>query len=222
MDDVVSRPTLLLGLGSAALLVLFEIVYTVVLLFGLSNLDAPGAPISDPYFTAMEVLILLLMPPMIVLAATAHATCVAERKAFSLAALAFVSVLTGVTTSVHASTLVLSRDPAFDGMSHIFSFEWPSVVYVLDVLAWDYFFALFAASLAFSFGRTGREGWARRTLLVSALLAFAGLWGAATGDMRIRNIGIIGYVPVFTIAVVLMGMHFAQCLQQGTLAKKGL
>ncbi len=177
MGDVVSRLFLWLGLASSALLVLVEVLYAVALFLGLSALESPLDPIGDPYFTAMEVLILVMMAPMVVLTVTVHATAETGRKPFALAALAFVGVLTAITTSVHASILFLAREPAFAGLTHIFSFEWPSVVYVLDILAWDYLFSLFAACLAFSFDRNGFDGWVRRVLLVSALFAFAGIWG---------------------------------------------
>jgi len=212
LNDVVSRSVLWLGLASCALLVLLEALYAVVLYLGISALENPGEPIVDPYFTAMEVLILVMMPPMVVSAVTVHLTAETGRKPFALAALAFVTILAAITTSVHSSILLLSREPAFAELDYIFAFEWPSVVYVPDILAWDYFFALFAACLAFSFGRTGIEGWVRRILLVSALLSFAGILGTVIDNMQIRNIGIVGYVPVFTIAVGLMGWRFVQQL----------
>jgi len=34
--------------------------------------------------------------------------------------------------------------PAFAGLDTVFAFAWPSVVYALDILAWDVFFALAA------------------------------------------------------------------------------
>lgn len=215
MNDVVPRSVLWLGLASCALLVLLEVLYAVVLYLGISALENPGEPIDNPYFTAMEVLILVMMPPMVVSAVTVHGTAETGRKPFALAAVAFVTVLAAITTTVHATILFLSREPTFAGLDHIFAFEWPSVVYILDILAWDYFFALFAACLAFSFGRTGIEGWVRRILLVSALLSFAGIWGALIDDMQIRNIGIVGYVPVFTVAVGLLGWRFARQLSSG-------
>ena len=38
--------------------------------------------------------------------------------------------------------------------------------------------------------------------------ALAGLSGVAAGDMRLRNIGIVGYVGVFPIAAGLMALLF--------------
>lgn len=210
MQDAETRLPLQLGTASAALIVLIEAFYAIALVLGLAALEAPTDPIADPYFSVMEVLIMALMPTMILFSVAMHASCAEDKKTFALASVIFVAILSAITTSVHASILFLSRDPAFSGMNHVFSFQWPSVVYVLDVLAWDVFFALFAACLALTLKRDGIERSARWLLFLSAALAFAGSVGAVTGDMRIRNIGIIGYVPVFTIATGLIGVRMLQ------------
>jgi hypothetical protein len=51
-------------------------------------------------------------------------------------------------------------------------------------------------------------GWVRRLFVASGVLALAGLSGVVAGDMRLRNIGIVGYVPVFTVAAGLLVVHF--------------
>ena len=84
-----------------------------------------------------------------------HNHCPPEAKVFSLLAIIFVSLLAGLTCSVHFVILIMSRQSAFAGLSWMplfLSFTWPSVPYALDILAWDVFFAfsvLFAA-LVFS------------------------------------------------------------------------
>jgi hypothetical protein len=45
-------------------------------------------------------------------------------------------------------------------------------------------------------------------LIVSGVLALAGLAGVVTGDMRLRNIGIIGYAGVFPVAAALIAVLF--------------
>ena len=206
-DEGAPRSALWVGFGSAVLLVVLESLYALALFLGLSALEEPSEPIGDPYFSVMEILILLIMPVMVSLAVSVQATCAANRRHFALAAVVFVAISTAITSSVHASVLFLSRDPAFAGLDHVFSFEWPSVVYVLDILAWDFFFAFFAICLALSFERGGVEGWARRLLLLSGVLAFLGLWGAAIGDMAVRNIGIVGYVGVFTLGMCPLALR---------------
>jgi hypothetical protein len=45
-------------------------------------------------------------------------------------------------------------------------------------------------------------------MIVSGVLALAGVLGVITSDMRYRNIGIIGYVGVFWIVSVLLVIVF--------------
>ena len=128
-------------------------------------------------------------------------------------------MLATVTSCVHAVILALGRESALADMPYLLSFEWPSVVYVLDVLAWDVFFGFFAVCLGASFERGGLGGWLRWVLIASGVLAFAGLWGAVIGDMRFRNIGILGYVAGFTVAAAGLAVHFRRCLRR---AARGL
>ena len=90
----------------------------------------------------------------------------------------------------------------------LLSFKWPSVSYALDILAWDVFFplsVLFAAPV-FSGGRLAKL--IRALLIVSGVLALGGLSGVIIGDMRLRNIGVLGYVGVFPVVAVLLTILF--------------
>ena len=66
---------------------------------------------------------------------------------------------------------------------------------------------LFAAPV-FSGSRLGNA--IRFTMIASGVLALAGLIGVITGNMQLRNIGIIGYVPVFLCVAVLIALLFAR------------
>lgn len=97
----------------------------------------------------------------------------------------------------------------------VFSFTWPSVVYALDILAWDVFFPLAALFAAICVRGTGLAGLVRGLLFASAGLAFLGLLGAPLANMIIRNVGIIGYAVLFPIAAGLSAMFFYRAGCQG-------
>jgi hypothetical protein len=159
-------------------------------------------------FSIMEVLIIALAPAMVALMVAVHAWAPAEAKALTLTSLVFMSLLASVTTSLHFAILTLSRHVAFahrQWSAFVFSFKWPSVAYALDILAWDFFFAL---SVLFAAGAFLHAKPIRSLLILSGLLALAGLSGVAFDDMRLRNIGIVGYVIVFPIAAILIGIMF--------------
>ncbi|MFN3536231.1 MAG: hypothetical protein ACK4Y4_02145 [Brevundimonas sp.] len=186
--------------GSSAVLAGLGAAYLVVLVIGLVTAPA-GAPITDPWFTLMEGLILLIAPLMVAMMAAIHARAATEARTGALLAVAFMAVAAALTATVHFSILILSRTPPFTDAvwSSVFAFEWPSVVYAVDILAWDGFFplALFCAAPAV------RSGLIRRLLLLAAALALIGLLGPVLGRMDIRNIGILGYAVVFPVAAAL-------------------
>lgn len=181
-----------------------SVAYAIALPIGLATLPSPSHPIQDPWFTTMELLILAIAPCMVAFAVGVHERASEDRRPAALLAVMFMSLCVGVTCCVHFSVLVLRRQPEFAGTewwAQVFAFRWPSVVYALDVLAWDVFFALGAGCMALALPR---QSLARTLLFASAALALASLAGVPTGDMRLRNVGILGYALLLPIAAVVL------------------
>jgi hypothetical protein len=200
-----------LGIASALGVVCLSAAYAGVLVAGLLSLPSPSQPIGDPLFAVLEILILLVMPCMVSLMVAVHAWAPAEMKVFGVLAVIFVSLAAVVTCGVHLVLLTVGRQAAFTGQpwaSALLSFTWPSVAYALDVLAWDGFFAVAAIAAAMAVGGTRRTAWIRALLLASGVLSLAGLSGVIAGDMRLRNVGIVGYAGVFPVAALLLALLF--------------
>jgi hypothetical protein len=200
-----------LGIFSAAATVILLVAYAVTLATGLASLESPQQPIGDPMFTILEVLIITMMPAMVALMVVVHAWAPMHAKTLSLTSLVFMGMLAGLTCSVHFVTLTLSRQPEFAGqpwLPMVLSFNWPSVVYALDILGWDVFFPLSMLFAAPVFWGTRLAAWIRVLMTASGVLALAGLSGVVVGDMQLRNIGIVGYVGVFLVVTALLGVLF--------------
>jgi hypothetical protein len=90
----------------------------------------------------------------------------------------------------------------------VLSFNWPSVVYALDILGWDVFFPLSMLFAAPVFWGSRVAAWIRVLMTASGVLALAGLSGAVVGDMQLRNIGIVGYVGVFLVVTAQLAVLF--------------
>jgi hypothetical protein len=199
------------GIFSAAATVILLVAYAVALIVGLASLESPQQPIGDPIFTILEVLIITMMPAMVALMVAVHAWAPRSAKTLSLTSLIFMSLLAGVTCSLHFMILTLSRQPEFSGqpwLPLVFSFEWPSVAYALDILAWDLFFPLSMLFAAPVFSGSRLAVWIRVLMIASGVIALAGLIGVVAGDMQLRNIGIVGYVGVFLIVAALLAVFF--------------
>ena len=200
-----------LGLYSSIATAVLIVAYAVTLVIGFMSLQSPDEPIGDPMFTILEVLILALMPAMVGLMVAVHAWASERFKALSLVAVTFMGLLAVVTCSVHFVVLTLSRNAAFAGQPWaplFLSFKWPSVAYALDILAWDIFFPLSVLFAAPALVGSRLADWTRVLMIVSGVLALAGLSGVVFGDMQLRNIGILGYVGVFLVVAVLLAALF--------------
>jgi hypothetical protein len=185
-------------------------VYAVVLALGLLLLPSPQHQIQDPWFTLMEVLIMAIAPAMVVFTAGLLAGATDAHRPYAVASVAFMTACAVLTCAVHFSVLTLSREPGIAGQdwaTHVFAFQWPSVVYALDILAWDVFFPLAALFAALTVAGPGLAAIARRLLFASAALAFIGLAGVPLADMQVRNIGIVGYAVLFPIAAAFLAAH---------------
>lgn len=206
-----------LGIFSAAATVVLLVAYAVTLVVGLASLESPQQPIGDPMFTILEVLIILTMPAMVALMVAVHAWAPTRAKTLTLTSIVFMGLLAGVTCIVHFCILTLSRQPEFAGRSWeplVLSFEWPSVAYALDILAWDIFFALSMLFAAPAFSGSRLAAWIRVLMIASGVLSLAGLSGVVAGDMQLRNIGIVGYVGVFLVVAALLAVLFYRTTPQ--------
>jgi hypothetical protein len=200
-----------LGLCSASATVVLMAAYTLTLVVGFLSLDSRDAPIGDPMFSILEILIIAMMPALVALMVAVHAWAPERLKTLSLVSVIFMGLLAGLTCSVHFLVLILTRDSAFAGQPWaplFLSFRWPSVAYALDILGWDFFFPLSMLFAAPVFSGRRLAMWIRALMILSAVLALAGLSGVVTGDMQLRDIGIVGYVGVFLVVAVLLGVLF--------------
>lgn len=192
------------GVGAALILCVASLLYGAALLSGLAARARPQDPVPDPWLAGMEGLILVIAPCLVILIWSLGGRAPEPRRRLDRLALACMAASAGITLVVHVTLLAGPREAAAA------AFRWPSLFYALDVLAWDVFFALsvlLAAPLVTG-GPVARL--VRWLMVISGLLALAGLAGVPTGDMGLRNIGILGYAVVFPVAaaglaVVLSG-----------------
>jgi len=202
-----------LGRLAAWAVFLLGVVYAVTTVLGLLSLKSPLDPIGDPYFSIMELLIVLLAPCMLVSMVAVHGYASHENKVYSLTALIFMSLMTGLTVSIHFVILTVNRQAEFQGvvwLPLLLSFKWPSLVYILDILTWDIFFALSILFAAPVFKGNRLETTVRVLMIVSGVLSLAGLAGVPLADMQVRNIGVLGYAGFGPVVFLLLGFVFGR------------
>jgi hypothetical protein len=202
-----------IGRAAAWAVFFLGVVYAVTTVLGFLSLQSPQDPIGDPFFSIMELLIVLIAPLMVVGMVAVHAYASPEVKVYSFTALIFMILLTGISSSVHFVILTVSRQIEATGLTWVplfLSFKWPSVAYTLDILAWDWFFALSMLFAALVFKASRLEKTVRILMIASGVLSLAGLIGVPLADMQVRNIGIIGYSVVAPVVFLLLGIVFGR------------
>ena len=118
-----------------------SLVYVPVLVAGLLA-AAPGAPVPDPYNAVLELLIIPDSLAMVLAFAAVHRWAAPQRRLLSAGAVALVALTAGVTICVHAVLLTVGRQAdasTLPGYDLLLSWRWPSVVFALDIVAWDLF-----------------------------------------------------------------------------------
>lgn len=170
-----------------------------------------STPLGDPYLAILEILILLSTPLMVSMMAAVHAYAPPESKTYTRVALGFMFLVAGLTSSVHFVQLTVARRldaAAIAGFSGILSLRWPSVMYALDILAWDLFLGLSLLFAAPTFKGAGLHTTVRFSLVISGVLCIAGLLGPALDNMPLQRLGILGYSIVFPLVCLLLAMLF--------------
>jgi hypothetical protein len=203
----------LVGITAALTLSAVALVYVMTMTLGFVAAGSLDAPLVDPVFAIMELLILVQAPLIVVLFTALQRYAAPAHRGLSLAAFGLVVVMAGITLSVHFVLLTVGRQvppSLLPGFDRYFSFQWPSVAYALDILAWDYCLGLALLLGAFVFTGAGLERAVRAGMIIAGFLCLAGLLGVVTANMQIRNVGILGYGGVFPVVILLMARVFGR------------
>jgi hypothetical protein len=188
------------------------LAYVPAMLAGFAANGGFDEPVRDPYLAIMELLILPLSISLVVVFASLHAYASASRKTLSISALALVTLMAGVTDCVHLVALTVGRQvdqATLPGFDRLLSWTWPSIIFALDIAAWDFFLGIALILGALVLTGPGLPARVRGGLLLSGLLCLAGLIGAPLGEMGLRDIGIVGYAVVLPVVLLMLGRLFS-------------
>jgi hypothetical protein len=187
--------------------------YAVTSGLGYLSVKSPSDPISDPYLSIMSLLIVLMAPFLVITMVAVHAYAAPELKPHSLAALAFMILLAGITSTINFTIFTVSRQPNLVSSQWTLSYitsGWPPLPQVLDFFAWDWFFAL-SMLLAAPVFRHGRlENAVRGLMLLTAVLCLLALAWLPVSPPQATIIGTIGWGVVGPIVFLLLANFFTR------------
>ncbi len=187
--------------------------YAVTSGLGYLSVKSPSDPISDPYLSIMSLLIVLMAPFLVITMVAVHAYAADEHKPYSLAALVFMILLAGITSSVNFAIFAVARQPTPTPSLWVSSFissEWPPLPQALDFFAWDWFFAL-SMLLAAPVFRGGRlRNAVRALMLITGVLCILGLVWLPFSPSQATIIGILGWGVAGPIVFLLLANFFTR------------
>jgi hypothetical protein len=187
--------------------------YAITSGLGYLSVKAPSDPISDPYLSIMSLLIVLMAPFLVITMVAVHSYAAPGHKPYSLAALAFMVLLAGITSSVNFALFVVARQPAPTPSLWVSSFistGWPPLPQAMDFFAWDWFFALSMLLAAPVFRGSRLENAVRILMLVTAALCILGLVWLPFSPQQATIIGILGWGVAGPIVFLLLANLFTR------------
>jgi hypothetical protein len=207
VDDV-GELTRALGLWSSRTYLVLGALYVLVIVGGFVSNRNLKDPVKDPHLAFADVLILVMAPVMLALSVAIHYSAAADEGPYALISLGWMVAAAATTSIVHFVELTVARRlPPEDFPAHdrVVGFRWSSILYAVDIVAWDIFFALalLVAAPAFEGDRAVQIG-----LVASGLLSLVGLIGPVMGRIAWRAIGIFGYAVVFPATCIPLSHYF--------------
>lgn len=198
-----------LGMWSAIGLSIVGLIYAVTVTIGMYG-SGLARPIEDPVLAIMEILTLLTAPMLVVLMCAIHSRASQNYKTYSLIALSFVILVAGLTSCVHFVGLTALRQTDMEGII------WPSVIYAVELLAWDIFLGLSLLFVTPVFSGDGLKRKIRVLLITTGVLCIAGSIGPLTGDMRLQFAAVLGYGVLLPVAWLMISADFYRSIKAPT------
>jgi hypothetical protein len=187
---------------------LFEI-YAVI--SGMVFVSQGKAVESGTSLAIMSLLVVLMGPFLILSMVSIHAYAPAEKKAYSLAALIFMSACVAITSCTNFMLLIVSSMPDLFSESWQSMFlpcVWPAPAFVLDNFTWDWFFGISMLLAAPIFSGTKLKNGIRLLMFTSGVLCIAGLIWLSIAPAQAIIIGILGWGAAGPFVFLLLANLF--------------
>ncbi len=201
------RPALRRGMWLAWALVALYAAYIGALFAGGVLRGVP----TDPSLAIAEVLTIVGAVLQVFFVAVIHECAPRRRRTMTLVALGWMFVLAGLTLCVHFVMLTAGRqiDPAtFPGWARVFGWEWPSLLYAVELAAWHVAFGVSIFFAGCGFQGRGRERVVRYGFRTVGVLCVVGVIGPAVGNLLWRMIGMFGYGVLFPLVCAVAALVF--------------
>ncbi|KAA3650305.1 MAG: hypothetical protein DWP95_01470 [Proteobacteria bacterium] len=192
-----------IGMWSTLGMFVVGILYVITMAIGMYSVGLTK-PIVDPILGIMEVLTLITAPLLVISMSAIHRIAPEDQKTYSLIALAFAIMVASLTGAVHFVGLTVLRQTGTEGI------VWPSIIYGVELLAWDIFLGLSLLFAAQVFQGSGLKRNIRIALIITGALCLIGSLGPITGDMRLQFVSVLSYGILLPFVWLMIARYFQQ------------
>ena len=200
-------------LGITAAWTAFIVVEVYAIVSGLAFASQGRAVESGPFLSIMALLVVVMGPFLVLSMIAVHAYASPPRKAYALAALAFMIACIAITSCINFMLLLVSSQPELFSESWRTLFlpaRWPAPAFILDNFVWDWFFGMSMLLAAPVFGGNTLRAALRALMILSGALCLAGLVWLAVSPPQAIIIGILGWGAAGPIVFLLLAKVFGR------------
>lgn len=190
-----------IGWFSSWIAVVVFVLYAITLLAGGVIYGLP----VEPFFIIAEILTILGAIVLVLLMGCIHYRMSGHRRLFTFLGTGWMFVMAGITIMVHMAELTVARQlntSVRTAFASVYDFEWPSLLYGIEFVAWHIGFGLSVLFASFAFKKVGKENRIRMGLRWVGIFCLAGLIGPATGNLYWRLVGVFGYAILFPVVCI--------------------
>jgi len=186
------------------MLLVIGLIYVILVVWGIATQDPATGYIKDNIKFLMEIGTMLSALVLLLFTVSVHQNAKENNNSFGIISIIFMALLVATTFISHFVSITLSKQltMVWENYKYVGSMEWPSVLFAIDILAWDVFFGLAFLSLGISVLQNSKNSLVGILMICSGILSLLGLAAIPLNNMNVRYIGIFGYTVMPLISCV--------------------
>jgi len=183
-------------------LITLGIIYVLLITIGIMTQSKETGYIRDDIRILMEIFTMISAVLLLLFAISIDQVVEQDKRLFSIFSVLMMLGLVILTFFCHFINITIGKNLIKNNeiLGYLFSLTWPSLIFAVDILAWDIFFGLSFIALGISIMDIFAKKIIAITMIIAGILSLVGLISLPLNNMNLRYIGVFGYtvMPLIT------------------------
>jgi hypothetical protein len=192
-------------------LITLGIIYVLLITIGIMTQSKETGYIQDDIRILMEISTMISAILLLLFAISIDQLVEESKKLFSTFSVLMMLGLVILTLFCHFISITIGESLIENNeiFGYLVSLTWPSVIFAVDILAWDILFGLSFIALGISIINSFPKKIIPITMIVAGILSLVGLIALPLNNMNLRYIGVFGYtvMPLITSILYISGLN---------------